>query len=90
MRIVLTIALLCLGAVALTAQLADPNHETTTPDVPGLTAETSKCPVSTDPTYGATMENPIKVGGGAMYLASRDVKFLNALRGPKADRAKVA
>jgi hypothetical protein len=60
----------------------DPSHETRTPSVPGLTAATSLCGTSTDPTYGTTKQNPIKVGGGAMYLASREVKYLSALRGP--------
>lgn len=82
MRAVLTAFALCFCVVTLAAQLSDPNHETTTADVPGLTAETSKCPLSTDPTYGLTMENPIKTGGGDMYMASRQVKFLSALRGP--------
>jgi len=62
--------------------IQDPSHETRTPSVPGLTAATSTCGTSTDSTYGTTMENPIKVGGGAMYLASREVKYLSALRGP--------
>jgi hypothetical protein len=81
-RIDVTASALCLCAVALSAQVGDPSHETTTQDVPGLTAEASKCALSTDPTYGLTTDNPIKTGGGAMYLASREVKFLNALRGP--------
>jgi hypothetical protein len=82
MRIALTASALCLCAVTLAGQLGDPTHETTTPDVPGLTAETSKCPLSMDPTYGLTVENPIKTGGGDLYMAAREVKFLNALRGP--------
>jgi hypothetical protein len=81
-RIDLIASALCLCSVALSAQLGDPNHETTTPDVTGLTAEASKCALSTDPTYGLTIQNPIKAGGGDMYLASREVKFLSALRGP--------
>ena len=75
-------ALLLALVVPVAAQFGDPTHETTTPDVPGLTAGTSRCPLSTDPTYGLTRENPIKTGGGEMYLASREVRFLTALRGP--------
>jgi hypothetical protein len=78
----LTAFALCFCAVVLGAQVADPTHETTTPDVPGLTAETSTCPLSTDLTYGLAKENPIKTGGGDLYMASRQVKFLSALRGP--------
>jgi len=62
-------------------QTQDPNHETRTPDVPGLTAATSKCGISEDGTLGSK-DNPIKVGGGPLYLASREVKYLSALRGP--------
>ena len=57
-------------------------HETRTVDVPGLSAATSGCPVSEDPTYGLTAANPIKVGGGAMYVMSRSMRYLQALRGP--------
>ena len=65
------------------APLQDPNHETTTKDVPGLTAATSLCAISDDPEYGTTKEKPIQVGGGAMYVASRETKYLSALRGPE-------
>src|SRR5262245_12372222 len=82
MRIVLAASVFCLSAAALGAQIGDPTHETTTADVPGLTPETSTCALSTDPTYGLTKENPIKTGGGDLYMASRQVKFLSALRGP--------
>jgi hypothetical protein len=82
MRIALAAAALCVSVAASRAQFRDPNHETTTPDVPALTAETSACALSTDPSYGLTKENPVKTGGGAMYMAAREVKFLTALRGP--------
>src|SRR3974377_748988 len=82
MRIALVASVFSLCAVGLGAQGLDPRHQPTTPDVPGLTAEASKCPLSTDRTYGLAIENPVKVGGGDMYMASRQVKFLSALRGP--------
>lgn len=63
------------------AQLGDPTHETTTSDVPGLTAATSLCKIADDVSFG-TKENPIKTGGGDLYMASRQVKYLSALRGP--------
>ncbi len=77
---VATVAIPAVSARQQTQQ--DPTHETRTPSVPGLTAATSLCGSSTDPTYGTTQEHPIKIGGGAMYLASREVKYLSALRGP--------
>jgi len=66
---------------AQSGPIQDPNHETRTPDVPGLTAATSKCAISEDGTLGSK-DNPVKVGGGPLYLASREVKYLTALRGP--------
>ncbi|HUL74777.1 MAG TPA: hypothetical protein VLT86_16820 [Vicinamibacterales bacterium] len=77
----------CLATAPLVARpqtrpLQDPTHETQTADVPGLTAATSTCNISDDPTFGVSQENPVKVGGGAMYLASREVKYMSALRGP--------
>lgn len=81
-RTVVTVALLSLCGGALGAQLPDPNHETTTPDVPGLTPATSVCKTSADETYATSKENPVKTGGGDMYMASRQVKYLSALRGP--------
>jgi len=42
----------------------------------------SKCPVSADDTYGYTRENPVQVGGGAMYVKAREQRYLDALRGP--------
>jgi hypothetical protein len=62
--------------------LRDPTHETRTPDVPGLTAATSTCGVSTDAAYGASPEHAIRTGGGDLYMASRQIKYLEALRGP--------
>jgi hypothetical protein len=57
-------------------------HETRTINIPGLTAATSGCPVSDDPTYGVTAANPIKVGGDMLYVAARSIRYLQALRGP--------
>jgi hypothetical protein len=82
MRVALAASAFVLCTTALAAQLRDPTHETTTTDVPGLTAEASTCPVSRDATYGLTVDNPIKTGGGDMYMAARQVKFMSALRGP--------
>lgn len=46
------------------------------------TAPQSACPVSDDPTYGFTRENPIQIGGGALYVKAREQRYLDALRGP--------
>jgi len=76
-------AIAVLGAsTGPSAQLNDPTHETTTAPVPGMTPAASLCRISTDETYGLTLENPVKTGGGDMTMAARQVRFLNALRGP--------
>jgi hypothetical protein len=64
------------------AQLSDPTHETTTAPVPGMTPAASLCKISTDETFGLSINNPIKTGGGAMYAGAREVRYLVALRGP--------
>jgi hypothetical protein len=40
------------------------------------------CPVSEDPKYGFTQEQPVQVGGGSMYGPARERRYLDALRGP--------
>jgi hypothetical protein len=81
--LVMAIAIAVLGASAGPyAQLNDPTHETKTSPVPGMTPAASLCKISTDETYGLTPANPVKTGGGDMYMAARQVKFLSALRGP--------
>jgi hypothetical protein len=38
--------------------------------------------VADDPDYAYTKEQPVQVGGGAMFVASRERRYLDALRGP--------
>jgi hypothetical protein len=42
----------------------------------------SQCPVSDDQDYAFTMPKAVQVGGGAMYAAARERRYLDALRGP--------
>ena len=42
----------------------------------------SMCPVATDAAYAYTPEQAVQVGGGAMFVASRERRYLDALRGP--------
>jgi hypothetical protein len=53
----------------------------TTPEVPGLTAATSKCEIATD-AFGQRPFDPIKTGGGFVEGPARERQFLAALRGP--------
>ena len=81
--LVMVTAIAIAGASAgASAQLQDPTHETTTAPVPGMTPATSLCKISTDEAYGLTTANPVKTGGGDLYMAARQVRFLSALRGP--------
>jgi hypothetical protein len=52
-----------------------------TSDTSGLSAETSRCPVSTDDAYGVFGAYAIRIGGG-IDGAARIEKYLAVLRGP--------
>jgi len=45
-------------------------------------APVSSCGVSSDPAFATTKEHAAQVGGGAMYAAAREHRYLDALRGP--------
>jgi hypothetical protein len=53
-------------------------------DTPGPPAQvpSSACPVATDHQYAFTKEHPVQVGGGPMFGAARQRRYLDALRGP--------
>ena len=61
-----------------------------TPAAPPVTAvvagnvdgSTSRCPVTTDVTYGFSAANPVKVGLDGATGPARELQYLNALRGP--------
>lgn len=57
-------------------------HENWTADIPGLTPAKSSCAVADDPSYGLTADNPIKVGGDAMYLAARSKQYMRSVGQP--------
>ena len=42
----------------------------------------SQCPIADDPEYAYTPRKPVQVGGGAMYVAARERRYLDALRAP--------
>lgn len=42
----------------------------------------SNCGVSDDPAFATTKDHAAQVGGGAMYAAARERRYLDALRGP--------
>src|SRR5688572_2785991 len=52
---------------------------------PDAARPATACPVAEDPAYGFTPERAVQVGGGAMFVASRERRYLEALRGPAAE-----
>jgi hypothetical protein len=66
-----------------------PSFESTSPDAPGLSASTSRCPIADDATYGLTAGNAIKVGGGPFDGVSRQRMLIAALRGPSGQGLRV-
>lgn len=42
----------------------------------------SSCPIADDPAFATSQAQPVQVGGGAMYIAARERRYLDALRGP--------
>lgn len=49
---------------------------------PAAPAQQASCPISADADFGFKTENAIRVGGGAMYVASRERAYMDGLRGP--------
>jgi hypothetical protein len=43
---------------------------------------TSSCPVAEDAAFATSKTQPVQVGGGAMYVAARERRYLDVLRGP--------
>ena len=52
------------------------------PPVGGHSPLSSSCPVSDDAEFATTKTRAVQVGGGAMYVAARERRYLDALRGP--------
>ena len=47
-----------------------------------MQAPASSCGISDEPGYATTTDHAIQVGGGAVYVAARERRYLDALRGP--------
>lgn len=54
--------------------------QTTTPGA--VSTSLASCQVSEDPEFAVTPAKAARVGGGAMYVAARQRRYLDALRGP--------
>lgn len=48
----------------------------------------SSCAVSEAPAFATTREHPVQVGGGTMYAAARERRYLDALRGPMGEAVR--
>jgi hypothetical protein len=67
-----------IAAAAIAAPLATTRAQGQTPSGGPQKA----CTISTDPDYGLSPSKPVRVGGGALYVAARERRYLEALRGP--------
>jgi hypothetical protein len=52
------------------------------PQLSAPAAGQKTCEISTDPEFALTAAKPARVGGGAFYVAARERRYLEALRGP--------
>jgi len=91
MRITLTVLLVFLldpGGFRLSAPFRDPGGFRLQAEGQGAISQerpqppVSSCAVSDDAEFATTKTNAVQVGGGAMYAASRERRYLDALRGP--------
>ena len=48
----------------------------------GIQAPASACGVADEPAFAVARDHAIQVGGGALYVAARERRYLDALRGP--------
>jgi hypothetical protein len=53
--------------------------------LPGGQTAPGSCPISSDPTYGYSKENPIRVGGGTFDGPAREREYLDNLVGEKGE-----
>lgn len=45
-------------------------------------APASACAIADEPEFAVTKEHPVQIGGGPMFAAARERRYLDALRGP--------
>lgn len=76
---ILAIAMLCVGAQVYVG--AKQAAQTTAAPQDGRTPTT--CAEAADPDYGLTAQKAVRIGGGALYMAARQRRYLEALRGPE-------
>jgi hypothetical protein len=50
------------------------------PAPPAQRGPAAPCPVSADPEFGFSAQKPVRIGGGAMFVAAREQRYLNGLR----------
>ena len=75
MRTTLTVLLILLFPRSFRLQAQDPSHA-------GLQPPASSCAIADDAEFATTKTGAVQVGGGAMYAAARERRYLDALRGP--------
>src|SRR5688572_20395970 len=72
----------CCAVAAVVLAVTTSRASAQDPPAPDATRPASACPVAEDPAYAFTPERAVQVGGGAMFVASRERRYLDALRGP--------
>lgn len=70
----------CCAALVMALAAAAPAEAQ--PPAPDAARPATACPVAEDPAYAFTPERAVQVGGGAMFVGSRERRYLEALRGP--------
>jgi hypothetical protein len=68
--------------IALAAQT--PPGQSTPPAAPqqSMAQGTGACTPATDPEYGLVVNKAVQIGGGALYMAARERRYLDSLKGP--------
>jgi hypothetical protein len=73
------------GAMTIAALVAQtpPPGQAAPPAAPQLSKPgAGACALATGPEYGLTAEKAVQIGGGAMYVAARERRYLDSLKGP--------
>ena len=78
----LALALVGVGLGIATLDVRAQQAASTQPTAPAAGAPASACPVAVDKDYGRVATKSILIGGGAMYVAARERRYLDGLRGP--------
>src|SRR5690349_10796390 len=67
----------------LVAQTPPPQSQASTPPPQSSPQRGGQpCVTATDPEYGLKVDKAVQIGGGALYMAARERRYLDSLKGP--------